>query len=224
MLRPARFSLPSRIATDGERIRPCLEPAIVPAVFDSVARHLRRAAADDHSRIVGPLVLARRICCRTGQDRRLSWGLVPFSVFRRRCAGSDVPHPNDPTSTFGGREADRCETDSSAFIESATSLWFFAWPMEPDERELVSSPHRLSISKASIGRPPRRDIRRHVPRCWPAYQSRDRGKSAPLGVPSLADPALMGFHPSQLFSGRTVPSAFARRMPTCRLRRPNHPD
>lgn len=58
--------------------------------------------------------------------------------------------PNDPTSTFGGREADRCETDSSAFIESATSLWFFAWPMNPDKRDLVSSPHRLSIRKCPL--------------------------------------------------------------------------
>jgi hypothetical protein len=65
-----------------------------------------------------------------------------------------------------------------------------------------------------VRRPPQ-DIRRSV-RFSPAFQS-SRGGSAPLGRHFVWPAALMGFNPSQLYSGRTVPRRLPPWRPTCRL-------
>jgi hypothetical protein len=109
MLRPARFSLPNGIATDGERFSArASNLRSRRARFRFLVRAtVQRAAAANQPRIVGPLALARRTNRRTGQDRRLSWGMFPFSVFQRRCADPGVPHSGqsrfDVSRIVGGR-------------------------------------------------------------------------------------------------------------------------
>jgi hypothetical protein len=212
MLRPARFSLPNGIATDGER-------------FSARASNLRsrrgrsrflmratvqRAAAANQPRIVGPLALARRICRRTGQDRRLSWGLFPFSVSQRRCAIRVCRTPDNPASTLREPlEADRCRPDSSIAFASPRPCGF-----SPDLRAVTSATwcdHRIACQLVAH-RP--LAAAEHSPERSFAFvrrsSSADRHESAPPGVPLALrtqrswDFTLRSFAPAGQFRQRIV--------------------
>lgn len=89
----------------------------------------------------------------------------------------------------------------------------------------MSSPHRLSACRPPAARRGGTFAGTFLCAC-PAFRFRRSPRvCAAWGPVFVADPALMGFHPSQLYSGRTVPPAHSPhwRRPTCRLPASTHP-
>jgi len=132
---------------------------------------------------------------------------VPSAIAGGAAQSGDAIFPEDPAAVL--RMAEAVGSTSLGRAES------------PRSRPLTLAVFRLARQAVTFGsrhlspvRRPPQGIRRSVP-FSPAFQS-SCGRSAPLGR-FMYPAALMGFNPSQLYSGRTVPQRLPSRRPTCRL-------
>jgi len=162
---------------------------------------------------------------KTGRAIRLSWGFFPFSdlpAALRMSGGATFrtmplrrfgrPRPSARNSSVPGPNP---RVLACRYVRS--SLRFFAWRfaivMEAMARleSLRNRVHHLSL-EASPAEP-----LRHSPEVFCislAFQSCSVGSSPPgrrggLCIMARRPAPLMGFRPSQLYSGRTVPTAFS---------------
>jgi len=145
-------------------------------------------------------------CWRHGQAKA---GASPGACFPSASSGGaalsgDAIVPDDPAPVLRTAEAVGSTSVSRAESPRSHPLTLAVFRLA---REAVTF---LSRHLSPVRRPPR-GIHRSVP-FSPAFQS-SRGRFAPLGR-FLYPAALMGFNPSQLCSGQTVPQRLRLRRPT----------
>jgi hypothetical protein len=123
------------------------------------------------------LVRAALLAIRTGQSRRLSWGLFPFSVFGRRCAVRGCHRPERSRSGVAdgrSRRPNCVQSKPNPRVPSAHSYGFPPGVTGSD----VWFPSAFACSPPAAGHSPERPFQPGVPvlarqvcAAWPALHS-----------------------------------------------------